>query len=173
MTLVLGIGNRTRGDDGAGPCVAEHVAALGLPGVEVIVEREPLALVEILDSHDVVVIIDAVSAQGDPGRVHVWPIDSLPAGRAGPPIGSHALGVRDAVELARALGSLPARLTVVGIEAETFEVGAPLSRPVRDHLGDAVQAVREALVAAGPTGTTQPRSSTVGGQDCRTLRGPA
>ena len=38
--LVLGVGNPTRGDDGAGPCVAEQVAALGLPGIEVVVERQ-------------------------------------------------------------------------------------------------------------------------------------
>ena len=142
--LVLGIGNRTRGDDGAGPYVAEHIAALGIPGVEVVVESEPLALVEIMAGHEVVVIIDAVSAQGDPGRVHVWPVGSLPLGRTGRAIGSHGLGVRDAVELARALGCLPTRLTVVGVEGETFEVGAPVSEPVREHLAEAVQAVREA-----------------------------
>lgn len=145
--LVLGVGNRSRGDDGAGPCVAEHVAALGIPGVEVVMESEPLALIEAMAGHDAVVIIDAVSAQGDPGRVHVWPVDSLPSGRPGPALGSHGLGVQDAVELARALGCLPSRVTVVGVEGETFEVGAPLTEQVRERLAQAVQAVSEAITA--------------------------
>jgi hydrogenase maturation protease len=91
--------------------------------------------------HDEVVVVDAVSPQGDPGRVHVWQVDALPAGRAGQAIGSHGLGVHDAVELARALGCLPSRLTVVGVEGTCFEVGAPLSEPVRAHLDEAVQVV--------------------------------
>lgn len=146
--LVLGVGNRTRGDDGAGPCVAEQVAALGLPGVEVVVESEPLALIELMAGHDVVVVVDAVSAQGDPGRIHVWPVDSLPVRGTGRAIGSHGLGVRDAVELARALGRLPDRLTVVGVEGESFEVGTPVSEPVRERLGEAVQTVRKACLTA-------------------------
>ena len=36
MTLVIGVGNPDRGDDGVGPAVASRVAALGLPGVRVV-----------------------------------------------------------------------------------------------------------------------------------------
>ena len=145
LVLVLGVGNRTRGDDGAGPCIAEQVAALALPGVEVVVEAEPLALIEIMAGHDVVVLVDAVAPQGDAGRVHVWDGDSLPRGRAMRAVGSHGMGVRDALELAGALHSLPSRLTVVGVEGESFDVGAPLSEAVRGSLGEAVQAVRDAV----------------------------
>jgi hydrogenase maturation protease len=38
--LVIGYGNTLRGDDGIGPAVAEAVAALGLPGVRVIVAHQ-------------------------------------------------------------------------------------------------------------------------------------
>jgi hydrogenase maturation protease len=38
--LVIGYGNTLRGDDGIGPAVAEGVAALGLPGVRVIVAHQ-------------------------------------------------------------------------------------------------------------------------------------
>ena len=42
-------------------------------------------------------------------------------------------GVADAVELARALGRLPARLDVYAVEGAEFEVGAEISAPRRAH----------------------------------------
>lgn len=145
--LVVGVGNRSRGDDGVGPEVAARVAALDLPGVTVLVCEEPLALVEQVSGYDEVVVVDAVQSGGDVGRVRVWLVGAGPLPRPGHTIGSHGLGVGDAVELARALGRLPDRLTLVGVEADTFLLGAPLSAEVRDHLDDAVRAVTDALTA--------------------------
>ena len=145
MSVVVGIGNRSRGDDGLGPLVAERVAALGLPGVRVLTEAEPLDLVEVLAAHDDVVVVDALAPRGHPGRVVVWSIDGpWPAGTGGRPVGSHGIGVLEAVELARALGGLAARLTVVGVEAGTLETGATLSVPVAEHLDEATRAVAAA-----------------------------
>ncbi len=147
--LVVGIGNRTRGDDAAGPEVAARVAArvaeLDVPGVTVVVQDEPLALVEHLTSHTEVVVVDAVAPGGDPGRVHVWHVGPSPLPRDVRAIGSHGLGVAEAVELARALGRLPRRLTLVGVEAQTLSLGEPLSDRVGERLDDAVRAVLDAL----------------------------
>lgn len=145
--LVVGIGNRSRGDDGVGPEVAARVAGLDLPGVTVMVCEEPLALVEHVNGYDEVVVVDAVHSGGDVGQVQVRLVGAEPLPRQGHAIGSHGLGVGDAVELARALGRLPHRLTLVGVEAETFLLGAPLSAEVRDHLDAAVRAVTDALTA--------------------------
>ena len=43
---------------------------------------------------------------------------------------THALGIADAVELARELGRLPGRLAVYGIEGESFEAGEGLTPAV-------------------------------------------
>ncbi|GAA2145272.1 hydrogenase maturation protease [Nocardioides koreensis] len=147
--LVVGIGNRSRGDDGVGPLVAARVAELGLPGVEVVTYDEPLALVEHLAGHDDVVVVDAARSRGGrPGAVRVVRVGAAPLPRDAAALGSHGLGVADAVELARALGRLPRRLTLVGVEALVIELGAPLSEPVRDGLDAAVDAVVAALPAA-------------------------
>ena len=150
--LVVGIGNRSRGDDAAGPEVAFRVAQLGLPGVKVVVLDEPIELVEQFGAHDHVVIVDAIEPRGHPGRVHMLQVGRAPLGGDSPALGSHGLGVTDAVELARALGRMPKRLTLVGVEARMFRLGAPLSPPVRDSLGDAVATVLTALP------TTMPRA---------------
>ncbi len=146
MTLVVGIGNPFRGDDGVGPYVAERVAALHLPDVEVVVEADPLELLDLLDKPGALVVLDAVAPQGDPGRVTVWTVDDLPGPRAsGPPNGTHGLGVLETLALARALGRLRARVVIVGVEAASDQPGASLSSEVRARLDDAVDAVRAAV----------------------------
>ena len=148
--LVVGIGNRSRGDDAVGPEVAEHVAALGVPGVEVVVHDEPLALVEHLGLHDEVVVVDAVGPHGEPGRVHVVHVGSAPLRGDSPVLGSHGLGVAEAVELARTLDRLPRRLTIVGVEGASFDLGAPMSEQVRTRVDEAARIVVGVLSAVAP-----------------------
>jgi len=54
---------------------------------------------------------------------------------------SHALDLAGTVELGLALGQLPRRLLLVGVEAATVAVGADLSPAVRAAVDEAVQAV--------------------------------
>lgn len=157
--LVVGVGNPSRGDDAIGPLVAERVARLGLAGVEVVTHDEPLALVEHLAGHEDVVVVDAVRSRGGrPGTVHVIRVGSTPLRRDPVALGTHGLGVAEAVELARALGRLPQRLTLVGVEVQDVEVGAAVSEQAGDVLEDAVRAVVESLrVGVGRTTATRSR----------------
>ena len=72
-------------------------------------------------------------------------VGSATVRRDAPVLGSHGLGVADAVELARSLDRLPKRLTIVGVEARVIDVGDPMSEQVRDSVEHAVQAVVDAL----------------------------
>jgi hydrogenase maturation protease len=165
--LVLGIGNSMRGDDGVGPAVAARVAGLGLPGVEVVTDGEPTSLLDHLGQPsppDVVVVVDATAPGPEPGRVRVHQVGPERLVRPGPASGSHGLGVADVVELARALGLLPGRLTLVGVEAESMRLGEGLSEAVRRSVGDAVRAVaamRDTLGESAPAGSLTPRRAGV------------
>ena len=152
--LLIGVGNPMRGDDGIGPEVASRVAHLGVPGVEVVVEAEPLAILEHLREPAAqlgVVVVDATPPGGRPGRVLVHPVGEERLVGRDSPFGSHGLGVAHAVELARSLGLLPPRLTLVGVEAESARLGTGLSAAVLAGLDDAVRAVVEALTSTAPT----------------------
>ena len=151
IALVVGVGNPDRGDDGIGPVVAARVAQLCLPGVEVVADGEPLALVGRLAGHEDVVVVDAVRCRpGRPGTVHVIRVGATPMSGIPTVLGSHGLGVVEAIELARALGRLPPRLTLVGVEARVLDVGAPMSEEALGCLDDAVRAVVAALPATTP-----------------------
>jgi hydrogenase maturation protease len=149
QTLVIGVGNPDRGDDAVGIEVARQVAVERLD-VTVLEFDDPSEAIDAWEPDDTVVVTDAVSSGGRLGDIHV--VDAvtqkLPTGRwsAG---GTHALGLAAAVEIARALGRLPRRLVVVGVEAKHFGHGAPMCDAVADAVPDAVEAVLAAIDEPG------------------------
>ena len=93
--------------------------------------------------------MDAVSTGAEPGTLHRFDATAEPLPAELFRSSTHALGVADAVELARELDRLPARLAVYGIEGENFETGEGLTPAVED---DRRRAGRRALprAAGGP-----------------------
>ena len=64
--LVIGVGNRWRGDDGVGPCTIEALARIeGLDAELLTLDGEPARLVAAWQGRSVVVIVDAI-VTGDP-----------------------------------------------------------------------------------------------------------
>lgn len=133
--MIVGIGNSYRRDDAAGHVVAE---LLGLSDGVVRHSGEPSSLIALWSGVEDLVLVDAIAAGGHPGRVVV--IDAV---REGIPAGlwrsTHTLGPIEAVEIARALGLLPLRVTVIGIEGADFSWGAGLSPEVEAAVDEVVQ----------------------------------
>jgi hydrogenase maturation protease len=134
---VIGVGAAMRSDDAAGLHVARRLREHGFDALEQ--EGEPVALLDAFGGCKEVVLVDAVRSGAAPGTIHRLDAsrDPLPATLRSSS-STHALGIGEAIELARALGRLPARVLVYGIEGERFEAGEGLS--------DAVTAAVEALV---------------------------
>jgi hydrogenase maturation protease len=126
--LILGCGNPDRADDSAGLLVAARLRELGIDARSL--GGDMLALIDEWSSEQEMIIVDAVVSGAAPGAITTWD-----ACKATLPTGcffcsTHALGVTEAVELARALGRLPRRLIVYGIEAINFDAGGSLSPEV-------------------------------------------
>jgi hydrogenase maturation protease len=128
--VVLGIGNRDRGDDAVGPIVASMLQSSAAPEVPIIpLLGEASGIVAALESADRAWLVDAARSGAAPGTIHR--IDCA-SGRI-PPCGSvssHDFGLAEAIELARALGTLPRQCILYAIEAAGFAPGAPLSPEV-------------------------------------------
>jgi hydrogenase maturation protease len=144
--LVIGVGNRWRGDDGVGPRAIEALAHIeGLDAELLALDGEPARLVAAWQGRPVVVVVDAIVAGDPPGTVHViTDLDRLPDPAAG--ASSHGGGIAEAVALGRALGQLPDRLLVVGVEPATVGHGEMLSPSVAASV-DAVVGLIAAEVA--------------------------
>ena len=146
-TLIIGIGNAFRGDDAVGLRVAE---ALGVSESVRQHDGEPASLIALWEGWDDVVLIDAVTWGRPPGTiVEMDAADSqIPAGVCH---STHALGPAEAIELARALGRLPIRIRLVGIEAADWSFGTPLTAPVQAAAGEVVRRLREVVGGADET----------------------
>jgi len=131
--LILCCGNPERGDDAAGILVAERLKELSIDAQ--VCTGEPSALLQLWDGAHDVLLIDAVVTGSPPGTIHVWNASEtrLPAQSSE---STHGFGVALAIELARKLGSLPERLTVCGIEAGNFDLGAKPSPAVQKAAKD-------------------------------------
>ena len=140
--VVVGVGNTLRGDDGAGPAVAGLVRAQAPPGVSVAVcEQEPTRLLDAFGDADVAVVVDAVSTGAPAGTVHLFDASDEPLPSHVDRSSTHAFGLGEALELARALGRLPPRAVVVGIEGREFAAGDCLTPAVADAVPRAVELV--------------------------------
>jgi hydrogenase maturation protease len=142
--VVIGVGNRLRGDDAAGPAVADRVRAHAPQSVDVrICEQEPSRLLDALAGADVAFIVDAVSTGAAPGTLHRFDASSEAVPSRELRSSTHALGVGVSLELARALGRLPGRTVVFGIEGSDFLAGGDLSRAVAEGVERAAASVLE------------------------------
>ncbi len=117
--LILGFGNPDRADDAAGLLVARKLTELGIEAHEL--GGEGLALIDAWSGWADVIVVDAVMSGAPPGTITIWDARKapLPVGRFR--CSTHALGVAEAIELARALGQLPCKLRVIGIEGIKFD----------------------------------------------------
>lgn len=129
--LIIGVGNPSRGDDAAGLLVAERLGPRLPPGVTVrACSGEATSLMDAWAAAPAVILVDAVLSGAAPGTVHRLDAAAEPVPGSFLRCSTHSFGVADAIELGRALATLPQRLIIYGIEGQDFGHGTELSPPV-------------------------------------------
>jgi hydrogenase maturation protease len=109
-------------------------------------EADPAGLLEAWNGAELAIVVDSAVSGAEPGTVRRFDASTgpLPAG----PVGSttHALGVAEAIELARALDRLPRRVIVYCIEGSSFATGATLDPSVERAIDETVERIVVDLV---------------------------
>jgi hydrogenase maturation protease len=140
--LVAGIGNPDRGDDGFGSAVARRLRARVPAAVSVIeLGGDVLALIEVWEGFQSVIVVDAAAPMTRPGRIHRLDLARNPLPAAFAPPSTHAFDLAETVELARSLGRLPPFLVAYLVESERFETGAPLSPTVTKAVDEVLERI--------------------------------
>jgi len=137
--LVIGAGNDLRRDDGVGLAIARRLHAAGLAVREA--RGDLSALSDLWAGSERVIVVDAVRSGAPPGTVHRFDAVAAPLPAVFSQASSHAIGVAEAVELARALDRLPVSLVVYGIEGADFSAGEGLSPVVALAVENATQRI--------------------------------
>ena len=114
---IVGIGS-PYGDDQAGWLTIDALLANGIrASSEVVIaklDRPGANLIPLLESAAWVILVDAMQSHGPAGRIQRFDQQDWPGYCHG--FSSHGFGVLDALSLAQALGALPPRLDLYGIE---------------------------------------------------------
>jgi hydrogenase maturation protease len=138
--MVIGVGNPTRGDDGAGLEVARRVVSVeshqALNG--------SYELMDVWEGADEVIVVDAARSGSPPGTVHRFDAhdEPLPTGLLA--TSTHSVGVGETIEMARLLGRLPKRVVVYGIEVSSVGPEVGLSAKVEQAVSELVTEIDHA-----------------------------
>ena len=139
---MIGIGNPLRGDDAIGLLVARRVRELADPEVEVMeLEGEPARLIDAWQGAGLAVVVDALKSGASEGAVTRFDAAADPLPPSVRASSTHALGLGEAIEIARALDRLPERLVVFGVEGTRFQAGSDLSPAVAAAIEPVAEAV--------------------------------
>src|SRR5262249_1110657 len=105
-TVVIGIGNSFRRDDGVGPAVAAAVSRAAAPDVRVTTDPgDPTVILDAWAGASLAVIIDAVVlTPSTPGKIHRCTMSHLPTT---PAVSSHGMDIASLLALGEAVGQSP------------------------------------------------------------------
>ena len=154
--LIIGVGNAYRGDDAVGLRIAQDIKKKSPDHVNVIEQSgEGISLMDSWKDADTVILIDAVHSGAQPGTIHRFDVHTQTIPTKFFHYSTHAFGIAEAIELARALKQLPQDLIVYGIEGKCFEAGIRLSREVEKAVEEVMMRVKQDIHNCSPRKYTE------------------
>ena len=148
-TMIIGIGNRFRGDDALGCILADRLQALSSSSVEVITHSgEPASLIDLWQDKTCVILVDAVSSRAKAGTIHHIDLKEQGLPDDFRSYSTHAFGIAEAVELARVLDKLPAKIVFYGVEGKSFAANEELSPEMTAALEDVTMHIKQEVKEA-------------------------
>jgi hydrogenase maturation protease len=144
-TSLIGVGNPFRGDDGVGHWVVRALEKFALPLRLRVSDGEISGLLDCFAGAERVILIDAVAAETaglEVGELIELDGEDPALLESGLRASTHAMGIAEAIAMARALDRLPEQLSVIGIASSDFDHGQGLSQPVAAAAERLVQRLR-------------------------------
>lgn len=145
-TTVIGLGNPLMGDDGLGLLAMQRLQEGWIlpPEVQVIDGGTwGMNLLPFIDEAEELLLIDAINQDMPPGTQIVLGRNDIPRALA-MKVSPHQIDLSEVIALAQLRGTLPDRMTAIGLQPERVEFGAPLSPSVEGHIDQLVaMAVRQ------------------------------
>ncbi len=118
--LIIGIGNNLLKDEEVGIHVIERMAAIDLPeGIELIDgQTEGASMAYLIEGREKVIAVTSLRGGGVPGSIYRLAESDMREGRKGSRRTIEEQKFLDQIMIARALGTAPAEVIVIGVEPE-------------------------------------------------------
>ena len=150
-TLILGLGNPLRGDDGVGCRLVEELARRELPpGVQVLDGGAAgLGLLNLVEGWERVVVVDAAEMGRGPGEIVRFTLADVRLASTPDCFSLHHAGLSEALALADALGRPLPEMVIFGVQPVRVGWGEGLSPAVEAALPALIAAVLEETTNEG------------------------
>jgi hydrogenase maturation protease len=142
-TLIIGLGNPLRGDDGIGVRVVQALGQHPLPQHVEVVDggTQGLGLVNLMEGRTRLILVDAADVGRPPGQFVRFTLNEAHLSGVDRHLSLHAAGLRDVLLLAQALNVLPDDVVIFGAQPAHLEWDSGLSVEMEAALPDLVAAV--------------------------------
>lgn len=142
-TLLLGVGNLLLSDEGVGVRAIEALEQRFIFPKGVVLQdggTSGMELLEVMASRELVIVVDAVRSNSQPGSLFILEDDDVPAffsERLSP----HQLGLADVLMALRLTDEFPKQLILLGIEPASLAPGMALTPIVSQAMEAAIEQV--------------------------------
>ncbi len=146
-TLIIGLGNPLRGDDGIGVRVVQMLADEALPESVEVVEGGTLGLglVSLMEGRRRVILVDAANVGQRPGGFLRFTPQEVRLLGSDQHLSIHNAGLRDALQLAETLELLPDEIVIYGMQPENLDWDDDLSPEVEAAMPALVRSILSEL----------------------------
>jgi len=140
--VIVGVGNILCGDEGVGVHVIEELKKHRLPdNVEVCdCGTAGLEVLEFLEESDKAIIVDAVTAGMEPGKIYQYRLGETHAEEGKMKMLSlHELDLTRAIKIGENAYKLPKNIMIVGVEPKSLQFGMGLTKEIKKAIPRVVQ----------------------------------
>jgi hydrogenase maturation protease len=145
-TLVLGIGNPYRRDDGIGPAVINRLQSEnGLEGIDLLDGgTDGLSLIDYMKGYEKVIVVDAVNMGMASGEVRVFSPEEAKLTIKADALSTHGFGLAEVIALMEKL-EMNTDMRIIGIQAKDVSFGEGMSPEVSSKIEEILKLVKEYL----------------------------
>ncbi len=144
-TLILGVGNIYRKDDGIGPIVIEQLKKESISNVDLLNGcTDGLVMFEYLKGYKKAIIIDAARMNSSPGEIKIFSRHDTKRNIKFDTLSTHGFGLSEALSLVDEF-DFDINITIIGIEPVDISFGEGLSKEVEEKIDFIKQAVKKQL----------------------------
>lgn len=142
--IVVGVGNLIMQDDGAGPHVIKCLSQMDIPEDILLIDGGTYSydLVDFFCQGDIIIVVDAMRAGGEPGTIYQAPLEQLGLQIDTDMTSVHDLGFVQAALHVNMLGHYP-EILVYGIEPQELSLGLELSPKIASSIPRVAKLIKE------------------------------
>ena len=145
-TLVLGVGNPFRRDDGVGPAVIARLQTENsLDGVDLLDGgTDGFALMDYMHGYEKVLIVDAVNMNAAPGEIRMFSTQEAILSITSDALSTHGFGVAEVIALMEKM-DIQVNMQILGIQAKDVTFGEGLSPEIEARMNDILELVKKTI----------------------------